>query len=131
MDETIAHYRDLVETLLQAESYRFDDELIENLDSRPGVYRVYENGSQGSESLFVGKSMNLQRRIVMDHFKGRSTRSEIRRKLLDREGIPEERLVTEYLQERCQVQCITLSDPRERAMLEHFAVAVLQPRLND
>jgi len=49
-------YVDYVKALVFSEQYSFDESLESVLPSEPGIYRIFENGSDWSSSLLVGRT---------------------------------------------------------------------------
>jgi len=105
--------------------------------SRPGVYVVW----RGREVIYVGSSGDLRRRILGDHLQGNVEGSRLRRALSWDLGLADpadrktrlsreqEEEISRHLREQCAFQFIVEEDGRRRAMLEHFAIALLNPRL--
>ncbi|PLJ76786.1 MAG: hypothetical protein B7L53_09815 [Thermofilum sp. NZ13] len=105
--------------------------------SKPGVYIVW----RGREVIYVGSSSDLRRRILGDHLQGNVRGSRLRRALSWDLGLADpaegkarlsreqEEKISGHLRERCALQFIVEEDERRRAMLEHFAIALLSPRL--
>jgi len=105
--------------------------------SKPGVYVVW----RGREVVYVGSSGDLPRRLLGDHLQGNVRGSRLRRALSWDLGLadPAERkarlsreredMISRHLRERCAFQFIVEGDERRRAMLERFAIALLNPRL--
>jgi len=108
-----------------------------HVPSKPRVYIVW----CGREVIYVGSSSDLRRRVLGDHLRGDVEGSRLRKALswdlgladpadrkarLNRE---QEEKISRHLRERCAFQFIVEEDERRRAMLEHFAVALLNPRL--
>ena len=130
MESIIARYSELLRQLLTSPQLVFDENLRRALSTDGGVYRVLEKGTNWQWSLYVGTSTNLRRRVYEMHFKGNSRASILRKKLIRDGPCADESEVTRYLGERAAVQPLAMEDP-EKALFEHFAVAVLRPKYND
>ena len=127
MDDRIDAFKEKLQQLIESESVGLGENLEEKIPAGPGVYRLLERGRSWDQSLYVGKSLNLRRRLIKDHVHGNQRRSSVRDELLDRGICQSEEQVTQYLTQDCAVQFIEIMDPHERARLAHFGLAVLQP----
>lgn len=120
-----------IEALLVATPMRFGTDLRGALPQDPGVYRVALTGINVSGSLYVGQSKHLRNRVWGDHVKGDRRGSTVLRKLISSGRATEERSAVAFLFASCHVQFITVQGERMRRRLEHYAIALLDPELND
>ena len=130
MEATIARYKELLQTLLASPVFPFDDNLRNALPTAGGVYRIFET-HRLENSVYIGKSTNLQNRIYGNHLMGNRRASTLKRKFIESGRYADENAVKHYLREKCSVQFITVDDDAERTSLEHFAVAIVRPAFND
>ena len=103
-----------------------------------GVYLICEDKSVGPIYIGVttkpveekpsGKPSGLRFRIMENH-RGKVGEDNFLRVLSDELGAGKRQAV-EYVKEHCSCQWLVVEDTRERFLLEHFAIAVLDPRLN-
>jgi len=131
MDKTIAPYKEMLLSLLSSQQIPFDENIRRALSQSAGVYRIFEIDALWQDSVYVGRTSNLQTRIYSDHFMGNRQASTLKRKLIKSGRFADETEVKEYLRDRCLVQFFELTDDTERKWFEHFAVAVLRPEYND
>ena len=131
MDSILAEYKSLLMNLLSSSQVPFDNSLHGFLPEEGGVYRIFEKGSVWQSSVYVGKTTDLRNRIYKNHFMGNREASTLKRKLIRTGQFNDERAVKQFLQDRCLVQYVIVTDKRLRNFLEHFAVSVLKPQFND
>jgi len=101
----------------------------EDLPASPGIYVIYQIDSP-DPPLYVGRSENLARRIWDNHIKGNVEASIFRKKIGQIQKTSDEKAITEYILSHCEFHFLKVSEPLP-SRLEHFAIAVLQPRLNE
>ena len=131
LESIIARYKELTQLLLASAHIAFDERLRGALPVEGGVYRVFEIGANWQDSVYIGKSTNLQNRIYHDHLMGNRQASTLKKKLIANGLFPDENAVKQYLRQKCLVQFVVIQDDAERTSFEHFAVAVLRPKYND
>jgi hypothetical protein len=133
MEHVIDRYRKLLQQLLATPPIALDDNLYSALPVQGGVYRVFQKGSDWHSSVYVGETGNLRERIYRNHLMGNLESSTLKRKLIKLGVCHDERDAKRYLRERCLVQLLTDDHfgDEARTSFEHFAVAILRPRIND
>lgn len=128
MDELIQDYRAKLQNLLESSRVSFRDTEKRAFPDRGGVYRLLKPDATWRESVYVGKTGNLQRRIYDNLLTGKSGKHTLRSKLkLDFTKVEIDKL----LQEGWLIQFLELHDENERTFFEHFAIAILKPSFND
>ena len=120
----------MIRELLKQPCLLFDNKLSKSLPKKPGIYRIFEKENP-EKTIYIGKSKNLQRRILSDHYKGGRIASTLKRKLIRGIGLSSEKEAMNYLSNNCSVQFMTIKNKNLLTRLEHFAVAVLIPKWND
>jgi len=108
----------------------FDNVLHENLPASGGVYRIFEDSSDWSKTIYVGSTKNLRERIYGNLFKGKPQVHTLKRKLISA-GFTKARTVEQYLKSNCRIQYLKISNEKERKLFEHFAISILKPKYND
>jgi hypothetical protein len=131
LEDIFRPYKELLQTLVESFSHPFDKNLYGNLPSEGGIYRIFEKGADWQDSVYIGKSFDLQKRIYKNHFMGDRKASSLKRKLIKIAEFADEKAVKQYLKEKCLVQFVLIRDKAERTWFEHFSIAVLKPRIND
>jgi len=127
----INKYRGSLTTLISGSQVPFDNNLHRNLPTEGGVYRILETSSDWKQSIYIGKTGNLQDRIYYNLLMGDSGAHTLKRKLISGTRLLSEETVKQYLKDECQIQYLIISDERERSLFEHFAISILKPRYND
>jgi excinuclease UvrABC nuclease subunit len=131
MNEIIAKYSKTLIDLIFSEEVRFSPSMGENLPRAAGVYRIFKLEEGQKASMFVGKSVDLRRRVHNNHHIGSRDVSILRTKLLRQNSFRNELQVTKFFHRSCAVQYILIPDTRYRNLFEHFAIAILEPEFND
>ena len=131
IDETIYDYKSKLLQLLNAPYIKFDKNLHGSLPEKAGIYRISIIGADWDKTVYIGRSIDLRRRISKNHFEGSRRNSTLRRKMIKNGGFENEESVEEYLRELCVVQLLLEEDEKKRSWIEHFAISVLQPAFND
>ena len=130
MKALMNQYKQMVSELLKNPLFNFGAELSKNLPQKPGVYRILEKENP-EKAIYIGKSKNLRRRIVGDHYMGDKVSSTLKRKLIKGLNLSNEKEIMIYLSNKCSVQFIVIENKQLQTSFEHFAVAVLTPKWND
>ena len=131
MNERIVRYNQLLEQLLSVRPLSFNGLPRNELPTEGGIYRISLVEPTKDETAYIGKTGNLKERLYTNHLMGNLIASNLKKKLVkagDCLNATEAKLL---LTGHYQIQYIQLTDARERTFFEHFAVAVLQPLLND
>jgi len=131
MNGAIARYATILDNLLSQPCLSFDNRLRANLPTTGGVYRILQTDSDGHETIYIGRSINLQNRIYRNHLMGNRRASTLKNKLIHCGRCVDENMVKEYLSAECTVQFVTIADETECKSFEHFAIAILRPKHND
>lgn len=101
-------------------------QLAKELERKSGVYRVMLDGAGWADSVYVGQSSNLGRRLK--ELLSGSRESHVLNGRLNEEGIasPES-----FLQRKCYIQVKEVpNDNRGRRFLESLSIALLHPKYN-
>jgi excinuclease UvrABC nuclease subunit len=130
MNNIIQQHTKQLQILLSNTQFTFDTNLSQNLPSEAGVYRIFEPASDPSESVYVGTSGNLKKRVSDDLLTGDSQTHTLRGKLIQSLQLDDKGII-EYLKNRCKVQVVVMTGEKERFLFEHFAISVLKPKYND
>ncbi len=125
-DTIVKRYAEPVSELLSCVPRSFDDNLPNHLPKTGGIYRVFEMNDGRHDTLYIGRTRNLQERLWNDLYRGQSAMT--LRGILERN--PDVEDVPTYLEERCHVQFAVVPSLGERTYVTHFAIAVLRPALN-
>ena len=129
MIEIIQKYIEKLLILISSCPIPFDDNLHKNLPTEGGIYRVFKTSSDWRESIYVGKSSNLQERIYNNLLMGNIQSHTLKHKLINA-GFTNEK-VKQYLKNNCRVQYLEISDERQRSFFEYFTISILKPKYNN
>jgi len=125
----MALHRDRLQHLLDSPTHEFSSSDRRSIPDVPGVYVIYDK--TGKQILYIGESDNMRRRLFGDHRAGNRRGSAFRKALSRWEKMEDEKEIREYIIQNCSFQVLPVPDKLERKRFEHFAIAVLNPRLND
>lgn len=131
MNEKIVQYNQLLDQLLSFRPLPFSGLPRNELPTLGGIYRVSLIDSNGLATTYIGKTGNLRERLYRNHLMGNLVASNLKKKLVSSGACTDAVSAKVLLTGHYQVQYIQMDDARERTFFEHFAVAVLQPLLND
>ena len=117
---------DEIENLQKNYSFSFstDRKLI---PTTSGLYLIHSH----DKLLYVREADNLQRRLLGDHRFSNIKRSDFRKSLKRHEKLNSEEEISKYIMKNCSFKFVEIEDKLRRKRLEHFAIAVLDPILND
>jgi hypothetical protein len=91
----------------------------------PGLYVIYDDKPS---IIYVGKSNNLRGRILGNHRSGNIRGSAFRKALMADRGFQSEEEISDYIRASCTFQFLPVDE--ELSAVEHFAIAVLNSKLN-
>lgn len=122
-DSLIKQYCGQLEYLLNSKTHNFSSIIIKDIPKVSGVYAIF---GENCDLLYVGKTGNLQRRLIDNHLRGGRRSSAFRRNLAEHYDLDEERRITDYIK-TCSFKYL---ESDEVGNMEHFAIAILKPKLN-
>ena len=122
----IQHYLGEIENLQKSYSHSFSPDRT-LIPTTSGLYLIHSH----DKLLYVREADNLQRRLLGDHRFSNIQRSDFRKSLKRYEKLNSEGEISKYIVKNCSFQFIEIEDKLRRKRLEHFAIAVLDPILND
>jgi len=128
IEANIAKHKEKLNKLLSGDAYLFSSER-KQITEDAGVYIIYDK-TEG-KVLYVGESDNLRRRLFTDHKSGNRRGSAFRRAISKWKDIDNETVIRQCIVQNFSFRVLPISDKLERKRLEHFAIAVLAPTLND
>jgi hypothetical protein len=118
------------ENLINAQSFPFRNVTLSKLPTSSGIYLITEVIDEVEVALYVGRAINLGRRIYTNHLMGNLSTARLKKYLTEDPGhhcFGESRLAKRHLIERCSVRWILEQDFRRRGALEGYFTAVLFP----
>ncbi len=130
MIEITQKYIEKLLTLISSCPVSFNNVLHKNLPASGGVYRIFEDSSDWSKTVYIGSTKNLRERIYRNLFMGNPEVHTLRRKLISA-GFTKVGAVERYLKSNCRIQYLKISNERERKLFEHFAISISKPKYND
>lgn len=127
MTDAIEHLRT---QLLESKKYYFDSLLPSALEEGlPVVYAIFNKYT--GETLYVGRTKNLRRRLYTNHLMGPETNARLKKYLVADPNEPLIKTMKEaknYLREKCYFQYIAEPDTRKRGQLEGLLSYILNVR---
>jgi excinuclease UvrABC nuclease subunit len=130
-NERILIFSSLLQELVDAPVIAFINLKSSTLPTKPGVYRIFETNDELPTTIYVGESENLSNRIYGNHLMGNTEASTLKRKLVKSGKYTNSEAVRAYLRQECSLQYVVLLNHKEKILFEHFAIAMLEPLLND
>ena len=112
--------------LINSEEISLKNLSSSEIPKEAGVYLILNK----KEIIYIGKSDNLRRRIISNHLKGDVIASILRKKIKRIYLLKDEKDISQWIKNNCSVKFMRLKG-RDISLLEHFAIAVLNPILND
>ena len=110
----------MVARLLSSKKYYFKDLKPSELQDRlPVVYAIFDQKTE--ETLYVGRTVNLRRRLYTNHLMGSKAVARSKKYLMEDETVPEITSMEEakqFLRDRCYFQYIPVDDMRRRGQAE-------------
>ena len=122
---------EFLKQLLHGKIYGFSSAKPSDVPEEPGVYLISETKDDGLTVIYIGQTRNLRRRILTNHRSGNRRASTFRRKLSKYRNLKTEEEISEYIRAKCSFQFLVLREDLKRNSLEHFAISLLNPELND
>lgn len=101
-----------------------------NISAECGIYRIFE-GDEPLRTLYVGKSLNLRKRICGDLLAGDDQSHILRKKLAASFNLIDRAAVRDFLERCCECQLAAVRPHTELSPVEHYVIAALRPSLND
>jgi len=126
LENVALKYVGKVKELLNSKSLSFKNVVSSEVPDRPGVYAIFD---ERGRVIYVGRTRNLRRRLLRDHRRGNVRGSQFRKALMQNYGLTDEEQINSHV-DQFTFKFKEVYDPEERIRLEHFATAVLAPKLN-
>jgi predicted GIY-YIG superfamily endonuclease len=128
----------LLGKLLNSEELGYE-QAGEHLPEKPGVYLVYDRKQK--KYIYAGRAPDIQKRIQQhaqhQNWPARFTSQPIQKWLIDKKLCADSRQAIDYLYANCTVKYLVVPDEtqrkqpsKRRALLEHYAICVLEPEYN-
>jgi len=110
----------IMSELLSSEKYYFK-ELVPSMleDKLAVVYVIYDKDTE--ETLYVGRTKNLRRRLYTNHLMGPTTNARLKKYLIEDEGqsaITDLQQAKRFIKEKCYFQYIAEPDMKKRGQIE-------------
>jgi len=122
-EEKINKHIKSLESLFASKAHEFSTVNRDLIPTTSGIYAIYEN----NKLVYIGISANLKRRILGDHLRGDCQASAFRKNLSKALDLNDEGNITDYIIKKCSFCFLEHENPK---YLEHFAIGVLEPKLN-
>jgi hypothetical protein len=125
-EDVALEYVGKVKELLTSQSFSFRDVPSHYVPGMAGIYVIF---NERNEIIYIGRTRNIKRRLLVNHRRGNVRGSQFRRALMQNYDFNDEREISNYI-EKCTFKFKEIEDSVERIRLEHFATAILAPTLN-
>jgi len=122
-----SYFTRMLNELMASQTFSFKNVNSTLVPKRAGVYLIF---NEQNEVIYIGRTANLNRRLLGDHMRGNVRGSQFRRALMKNYGLKSEKQVSSYIKEKCSFKFKIVENIEERIRLEHFATAILAPVLN-
>jgi len=126
-DAAIAYYLQMMKELMKKEKHSFENSKTV-VPEKAGVYAIYDK--KGGAIIYVGRTKHLNTRLLRNHKRGNTKRSQFRRALKRDKSLESEDDITRYIEKNCVFQFMEIEDFEEQVRLEHFMTAISAPVLN-
>jgi len=127
-EKLISEYLAKLKDLLSSNEYNFREDSSIHVPQKPGVYAIVDK--ENNDIIYIGRTKNLQRRVLGDHRSGNIKGSQFRKALMRIYNLKSEQEISSYIQQKCAFKFKIIENQSERVRLEHFATAVIAPKLN-
>lgn len=118
--QRLSEAKRLLKQLTASPKYHFSDLKPSHLvDGLPVVYAIFDKKT--GETLYVGRTKNLRRRLYTNHLMGPRTNARLKKYLTDDPAMPEIETMEQakqYLKDCCFFQYIEEDDMRRRGQIE-------------
>jgi excinuclease UvrABC nuclease subunit len=119
--------RNMLKKLLSSEFQAFEGGARSLVPKGKGTYVIYNKHT--NKIIYIGQTGRLRDRLLHDHLKGNIDGSRFRENLFSYLAASDEKAVTDHIMKQCYFKL--LEDEFEYKSLEHFAIALLRPLLNN
>jgi hypothetical protein len=118
-----------IAALLDSPRLRFSALTEKDVPENSGLYVIYKE--EPLEALYVGKAgeRGLRFRVMKNHLAYQGDDNFIKYVRAEL-GLPSRSDARDYVRKNCSVHWIEIADQGRLIMIEHLAIAVVQPRLN-
>jgi len=119
-----------LEQLLASPIIRFDESCRRSLPEQPGVYRIFHRDRPNATIRTGRTDAELRQRVYQNHLMGNQA-GNLPAQLVSGGDCVDLNAAKQFMRQSLAVQVLPIADAQERASLEHFILAVLQPRYSD
>ena len=116
------------ESLLDCEPISFKKLVPSMIPQIEGIYLITVRKSRYEVTYYIGRSINLRRRIYTNHLMGPVANARLKRYLIDSGECEDVADAKQFIRNNCSVRWIEESDTRRRGAIEGYAVGLLFPK---
>ena len=119
LQERMEEAQRIAKQLLESQQYAFRGLTPSMLKSDPGVYAIFDRTT--GATLYVGRTINIRRRLYTNHLMGPETNARLKKYLLkdsDRPDISNMDAAKRYLLDNCYFQYICVDEKVKRGQVE-------------
>jgi len=126
--------RKLVDQLLSAPKFPFDDSLRSQLPDKPGLYAISVKNAPTGEFLRAGRTKSaaggLRQRIYQNHLMGDQS-GNLRAQLVKDKRCSDNQQAKIWIRENCLVHFVIIEDDQVRRWAEYLMLSLLRPNYCD
>jgi len=116
--QRVEELKGVLNSLLAATPYSFDESLRSNLPEKPGLYMIFTRSNGPEEVLRAGRASGAggrRQRVYQNHLMGNQSGN----------------LRAQLVRANCSVKFLVVEDEDTLRWGEHFILSVLRPRFSD
>ena len=109
----------IAQQFLESPKYLFRETDRNTIEAKAGVYAIFDQST--GETLYVGRTKNLRRRLCSDHLRGPKANARLKKYLAEdekRKDIMNMDQAKQYLLNHCYFQYVCENNTRTRGQLE-------------
>ena len=131
IQQRVHECQQIVDQLLAAPKFPFDDEIRSRLPSEHGLYAIYQKDAADGDVLRAGRtktaSGGLRQRLYQNHLMG-NQKGNLRSQLIADGTCVDFAQAKIWIRQNCLVQVVVVGEDRLRAWAEYFMLSILRPK---
>ena len=131
--QRVEELKGVLNSLLAATPYSFDESLRSNLPEKPGLYMIFTRSNGPEEVLRAGRASGAggrRQRVYQNHLMGNQS-GNLRAQLVRAQTCIDLNQAKTWVRANCSVKFLVVEDEDTLRWGEHFILSVLRPRFSD
>jgi hypothetical protein len=131
--QRVEELKGVLNSLLAATPYGFDESLRSNVPGEPRLYMIFTRSNGLEEVLRAGRASGeggLRQRVYQNHLMGDQS-GNLRKQLVRAQICPDLTEAKAWIRANCSVRFLVMEDENTLRWGEHFVLSVLRPRFCD